>query len=80
MQVCVLIYCSIPNVFTAFRKQVESQSRIRPVISMPARFKPLPAGVEEGAIPSMADLGVKGKQYSGSGDESPPVINMPARF
>ena len=47
---------------------------------MPARFKPPPSVVEEGAIPSMADLGVKGKQCLELGMRTCPVINMPARF
>ena len=41
--------------------------RIPPVLNMPARFKPLPSGVEEGAIPSLADSRVKGKQHWGLG-------------
>ena len=47
---------------------------------MPARFKPPPSGVEEGAIPSLADLRVKGKQHWGLGRCISPVIDMPARF
>ncbi|XP_072032145.1 cryptochrome DASH-like [Amphiura filiformis] len=49
---------NVANVFTAFRKQVESQCRVRQVIQMPDKYKPLPPGLDEGVIPSMADLGV----------------------
>lgn len=51
----------LPDVYTQFRKSVESQCRVRPVFPSPERLKPLPQGLEEGAIPTAEDLEQKGK-------------------
>lgn len=52
-----------PDVYTQFRKRVESQAPVRKCLDMPKSFRPLPEGVEEGEIPTNKDLGVEGKQY-----------------
>ncbi|XP_054893666.1 cryptochrome DASH [Poeciliopsis prolifica] len=46
----------LPDVYTEFRKAVESQSRVRPVLLTPERLNPLPPGLEEGTIPTAEDL------------------------
>ncbi|XP_061876638.1 cryptochrome DASH-like [Entelurus aequoreus] len=46
----------LPDVYTQFRKEVESRSQVRPEFPTPDRLKPLPQGLQEGVIPSMADL------------------------
>ena len=38
---------------------MESRSRVRPVIEMPAQLKPMPPGFEVGHLPSLEDLGVE---------------------
>lgn len=53
--------CRLPDVYTEFRKAVESQSRVRPVLLTPERLNPLPPGLEEGAIPTAEDLQQTGK-------------------
>lgn len=57
----ILSFLRLPDVYTQFRKSVEGSSKVRPCMEMPARFNPLPEGLEEGDIPSMEQLGVKGK-------------------
>lgn len=52
---CVCFY-RLPDVYTQFRKAVESQSRVRPVFPTPGSLKPLPQGLEEGAIPTAEEL------------------------
>ncbi|XP_053569753.1 cryptochrome DASH [Bombina bombina] len=47
----------LPDIYTLFRKAVESQSRVRPTMQMPEKLKPLPAGLEEGNIPNQEDFG-----------------------
>uniref|UniRef100_A0A8D3C6A5 Cryptochrome DASH n=1 Tax=Scophthalmus maximus TaxID=52904 RepID=A0A8D3C6A5_SCOMX len=46
----------LPDVYTQFRKAVETQSKVRPVFPAPEQLKPLPPGLEEGAIPMAQDL------------------------
>ncbi|KAK7881819.1 hypothetical protein WMY93_030228 [Mugilogobius chulae] len=46
----------LPDVYTQFRKVIESQSRVRPVFPTPETLKPIPPGLEEGAIPTAEDL------------------------
>lgn len=48
-----------PDVYTQFRKRVESQAPVRKCLDMPKSFRPLPEGVEEGEIPTNKDLGVE---------------------
>jgi deoxyribodipyrimidine photo-lyase len=50
---------SIPEVFTTFRKQVEKHSTVNPTFAVPDSLPPLPAGIEVGTVPSLADLGVE---------------------
>ncbi|KAG5268568.1 hypothetical protein AALO_G00214000 [Alosa alosa] len=46
----------LPDVYTQFRKAVESQSRVRPVLPTPAQLRSLPLGLEEGPVPTYQDL------------------------
>lgn len=49
----------LPDVYTQFRKSVESQSRVRKSFTLPDTLQPLPPGIEEGQVPTLADLGLK---------------------
>ncbi|KAK2512646.1 cryptochrome DASH-like protein, partial [Columba guinea] len=49
----------LPDVYTHFRKAVESEAKVRPTLRMADQLKPLAPGVEEGCIPTMEDLGQK---------------------
>ena len=51
---------AIPDVYTNFRKGVEKQSRVRPMIDAPEALPPLPADLDPGPIPTLDDLGVEG--------------------
>ncbi|XP_050406718.1 cryptochrome DASH [Patella vulgata] len=51
-------YKQLPDIYTQFRKVVESNVPVRSVISTPRELKPLPSGIEEGNIPTSEDLGV----------------------
>lgn len=57
----LLWFVRLPDVYTQFRKAVESQSRVRPVFPTPEQLKPLPQGLEEGTIPAAEDLQQAGK-------------------
>ncbi|XP_063062289.1 cryptochrome DASH [Engraulis encrasicolus] len=46
----------LPDVYTQFRKAVEAQSRVRPVLPTAAQLRPLPTGLEEGPVPTYQDL------------------------
>ncbi|CAB1341255.1 unnamed protein product [Coregonus sp. 'balchen'] len=48
----------LPDVYTQFRKAVETQGRVRPVLPTLDQLKPLPpgSGLDEGPIPSPEDL------------------------
>lgn len=48
----------IPELFTQFRKQVEKQSTVNPVLSPPRLLRSLPETIETGAIPTLPDLGL----------------------
>ncbi|XP_053121667.1 cryptochrome DASH-like [Hemicordylus capensis] len=48
----------LPDVYTQFRKAVESQAMVRPPLKMADQMKPLPPGVDEGQIPSLEDFGM----------------------
>uniref|UniRef100_A0A672R2C8 Cryptochrome DASH n=1 Tax=Sinocyclocheilus grahami TaxID=75366 RepID=A0A672R2C8_SINGR len=50
----------LPDVYTQFRKVVEGQGRVRPVLSTPEQVKSLPLGLEEGTIPTFEGLGQTG--------------------
>ncbi|XP_035410259.1 cryptochrome DASH-like isoform X1 [Cygnus atratus] len=49
----------LPDVYTQFRKAVESEAKVRPTLQLADQLKPLAPGVEEGCIPTMEDLGQK---------------------
>jgi len=46
----------VPDVYSEFRRKVESQARVRPLVDVPSQLKPLPQGLEEGALPTYSDL------------------------
>ncbi|EDQ89735.1 uncharacterized protein MONBRDRAFT_16910 [Monosiga brevicollis MX1] len=46
----------LPSVFTQFRKRVEADMHVRPVVAAPARLAPLPSDLELGSIPTVEDL------------------------
>lgn len=48
----------LPEVFTQFRKKVEAHSTVYPTFPTPQQLPPLPAGLEPGDIPTLADLGL----------------------
>ncbi|MBF2073645.1 MAG: DASH family cryptochrome [Synechococcales cyanobacterium C42_A2020_086] len=50
---------SIPELFTAFRKQVEKQASVNPTLPGPRRLQALPEGIDVGEIPSVSDLGLE---------------------
>ncbi|TRY85533.1 hypothetical protein DNTS_033065 [Danionella cerebrum] len=54
----------LPDVYTQFRKAVEAQSRVRPVLPSPEQLKPLPSGLEEGTIPTFKSLGQTGLHWA----------------
>ncbi|KAL9870213.1 LOW QUALITY PROTEIN: cryptochrome DASH-like [Geothlypis trichas] len=49
----------LPDVYTHFRKALESGARVRPTLRMPDQLKPLAPGLQEGSIPTMEDFGQK---------------------
>ncbi|XP_058688554.1 cryptochrome DASH-like isoform X2 [Poecile atricapillus] len=49
----------LPDVYTHFRKALESGARVRPTLRMAEQLKPLAPGLEEGSIPTMEDFGQK---------------------
>lgn len=49
---------NLPDVYTQFRKQVESRDRVRQEIAVPETFRPLPLAVDPGSIPSIDDFSV----------------------
>jgi len=50
---------AIPDTYTQFRKDVESRSKVRPVLAMPEFLKPFPPGVPLGNMPDLISLGLK---------------------
>jgi deoxyribodipyrimidine photo-lyase len=46
----------LPDVFTTFRKRVEAACRVRPPLSPPASLATLPADLDPGALPTLAEL------------------------
>lgn len=54
------VFVRLPDIYTQFRKVVEGQCRVRPVLSTPEQVKSLPLGLEEGAIPTFEGLGQTG--------------------
>lgn len=47
----------VPEVFTQFRKQVESRSTVDPILPTPPKLPPLPA-VDPGKLPTLDDFGL----------------------
>ncbi len=48
----------LPELFSAFRKQVEQQSTVNPSFVAPSQLPSLPAAVETGDLPTLATLGL----------------------
>jgi deoxyribodipyrimidine photo-lyase len=48
----------VPELFTKFRKTVESEADIERAILAPKQLPPLPEGLEPGPLPTLADLNV----------------------
>ncbi|GMH10751.1 hypothetical protein Nepgr_012592 [Nepenthes gracilis] len=55
---------NLPNVYTQFRKSVESKCKISGCIKIPAALGPAPEIKDWGSIPSMDQLGLQGKKVS----------------
>ena len=49
----------VPDVFSVFRKEVENQSRVRPLLDMPQTLKPMPEYIDLGNIPTFAEVGIE---------------------
>lgn len=58
-----IVVVRLPDVYTQFRKAVETQSRVRPEFPTPEQLKPLPSGLDEGAIPTAEDLQQTGEHW-----------------
>jgi hypothetical protein len=54
------IFCSLPDVYTQFRKSVESNCSVRKILDIDV-IKPVPDDIEEGKVPTIEDLGCKCK-------------------
>uniref|UniRef100_A0ABM5GMQ2 Cryptochrome DASH n=1 Tax=Pogona vitticeps TaxID=103695 RepID=A0ABM5GMQ2_9SAUR len=48
----------LPDVYTQFRKVVESQATVRPLLNLAPPLKPLPPDLEDGTIPDLEDFGM----------------------
>ncbi|MEL6453773.1 MAG: DASH family cryptochrome, partial [Cyanobacteria bacterium J06623_5] len=57
----------LPEVFTQFRKAVEKESQIFPTFAAPGKLSPLPAAVEPGELPTLADFGLEKKSIDPKG-------------
>ncbi|KAK7504845.1 hypothetical protein BaRGS_00003873 [Batillaria attramentaria] len=57
---------NLPDVYTQFRKRVESQDRVRQEIAMPETLRPLPPDVDPGNVPSFDDFGMPKPQAASS--------------
>ncbi len=49
---------SVPEVFTQYRKKVEKKSTVNLPLPVPKQLPSLPAGLDPGEVPTLADLGV----------------------
>lgn len=56
----------MPDVYTQFRKAVESQGVVRSLLNLAPQLKPLPPHLEEGSIPNLEDFGMTRKALSAS--------------
>ena len=54
------LFFRLPDVYTQFRKRVEAESRVRPLIPVPDQLKPLPDGIDVGDIPTFQSFGQTG--------------------
>jgi deoxyribodipyrimidine photo-lyase len=57
----------LPELFTKFRKEIERKCQIQPALAAPASLPPLPADLDLGNLPSLADLGLKTPQLDSRG-------------
>lgn len=63
LNVKLFVFLSLPDVYTQFRKKVESHDRVRHIVPTPDKVKPLPPGIDPGNIPNMEDFNVS-SQFS----------------
>jgi deoxyribodipyrimidine photo-lyase len=49
----------LPELFTQFRHQVEAVASVEPPLPKPSKLPPLPADIEPGEIPTLAQLGLE---------------------
>ena len=47
----------LPDTYTSFRKEVENKSRVRKLVTLPDKLRPLPPGLDTGSLPDLASLG-----------------------
>ena len=57
----------LPEVFTQFRKAIEKESSIAPTFPTPEKLSALPADVEPGDIPTLADLKLEERPIDSKG-------------
>ncbi len=58
---------NLPELFTKFRKEVEKNAYVREPLPTPEHLPPLPADLDCGKIPSIADLGLEYPQFDPRG-------------
>jgi deoxyribodipyrimidine photo-lyase len=51
---------NLPELFTAFRKEVEKQCGVEEPIAAPTKLPPLPNGLDAGPLPTLTDMNVVG--------------------
>jgi len=49
----------LPELFTAFRKRVERESSVKPLVRSPQHLSPLPLSLDPGPLPTLADFGLE---------------------
>jgi deoxyribodipyrimidine photo-lyase len=57
----------LPELFTKFRKDVEQNAQIQPALPAPTNLPPLPADIDPGNLPSLADFELETPQSDSRG-------------
>jgi deoxyribodipyrimidine photo-lyase len=57
----------LPKLFTKFRKDVEQNAQIQPALPAPTNLPPLPADIDPGNLPSLADFELETPQSDSRG-------------
>jgi deoxyribodipyrimidine photo-lyase len=57
----------LPELFTKFRKDVEQNAQIQPVLPAPTNLPPVPADIDPGNLPSLVDFGLETPQSDSRG-------------